>query len=153
MTHPAIAPLSFLVGSWSGSGRGVYPTIQPFDYEEHVEIAAMPTPVLRYGQRTTVDGQPRHAESGWLRLPDTGPEMVIAQPTGVVEAHIGTLDGQVLDLASTAVATTPSAAGHRITAVRRRIAVEGDVLRYELHMAAVGQPLQLHLSAELHRTG
>lgn len=153
MTHPAIAALSYLVGSWSGTGRGTYPTIEPFAYDEHVEIAAMPTPVLRYGQRTTIGGQPRHAESGWLRLSDAGPELVIAQPTGIVEAHAGSLEGQVLDLTSTAVASTPSAAAHRVLAVRRRITVEGDVLRYELHMAAVGQPLQLHLEAELHRTG
>lgn len=152
MTHPAIAPLAFLVGSWSGTGRGEYPTIEPFTYAEHIDVEAMPTPVLRYAQRTTIDGQPRHAESGWFRLPETGPELVVAQPTGIAEVHVGTLDGERIDLRSTSVVSTPAAASHRVLAVRRRITVEGDVLRYELHMAAVGQPLTLHLTAELRRT-
>ncbi|HUG86862.1 MAG TPA: FABP family protein [Euzebya sp.] len=153
MVHPDIAPLAFLIGTWRGEGKGSYPTITPFAYTEEVVIEAMPNPVLRYAQRTAdaATGEPRHAEAGFLRLPGGVPELVIAQPTGIAECHAGTLEGQHLLLRSTSVGLTPSAAVHQVTAVERMIEVTGDVLRYTLAMAAVGHPLQVHLTAELVR--
>lgn len=151
--HPDIAPLAFLVGTWRGHGHGAYPTIEPFDYTEQVVIEPLPKPVLRYAQRTAhaVTGEPLHAEAGFLRLADGRPELVIAQPTGIVECHAGSLDGQRITFRSTVVGLTPSAAGHRVTQVERTIEVDGDALRYVLSMAAVGQALQVHLTAELTR--
>ncbi|WP_370323681.1 FABP family protein [Euzebya sp.] len=151
--HPDIGPLTFLIGTWRGRGRGVYPTIDSFAYTEEVVIEPLPKPVLRYGQRTAHadTGEPLHAEAGFFRLPDGVPELVIAQPTGIVECHAGVLEGQRLVLQSTVVGLTPSAAGHRVTDVERTIEVVDDVLRYSLAMAAVGQDLQVHLVAELTR--
>jgi len=77
----------------------------------------------------------------------------VAQPTGVTECHHGTVvtDGTatVIDLATTSVGCTPTA--REVTSVRRRLRVDGDVLDYELWMAAVGQPDTLHLRGRLHR--
>ena len=150
-----------LVGTWMGGGAGDYPTIEPFTYRETVDIATVPgKPFLAYTQRTSHPdtGAPMHAEVGYLRFPASeGPqqpaEMTVAQPTGVTECHRGTVeptaDGVVLDLASVSVGCTPTA--KEVTSVRRRIVVAGDVLTYDLWMAAVGQPDTLHLHAELHR--
>ena len=40
--HPDVEPISFLVGTWRGEGRGVYPTIASFDYGEEIRFAAVP---------------------------------------------------------------------------------------------------------------
>ena len=39
----------------------------------------------------------------------------------------------------------------QVDATERRISVDGDTMRYEIHMAAVGQPMTPHLEATLHR--
>lgn len=151
--HPDIAALAFLVGRWSGEGRGDYPTIDSFAYREQVEIVALPKPLLRYSQRTAdaVTGEPLHLEAGWFRMGDGSPELTIAQPTGITETYAGSLSGQRLVLHSTGVLASASAGHHHITAVRRDLEVSGQELRYTLAMAAVGQPLQTHLVATLRR--
>lgn len=152
--HPALEPLAFLLGTWSGRGAGEYPTIEPFTYTETIELSHVGKPFLAYTQRTrdAVTGEPRHAEAGYFRPVGTDQvELVVAQPSGIVEVHSGTLVGRSIELSTVAVATSPSA--KEVSAVQRRIEVDGDTLRYVVEMAAVGQPLQHHLRAELTRVG
>lgn len=148
--HPDLEPLAFLIGTWRGRGRGDYPTIAGFVYEEEVEFAHAGKPFLAYRQRTwDPEGLPLHSEAGYLRLPGHTAELIIAQPTGVTEIHTGPLDGTTLTLRAQTVGLSPTA--KEVTAVARRLHVDGDVLGYQLDMAAVGQPLQFHLTAELRR--
>lgn len=150
--HPDCEPLAFLLGAWAGTGQGEYPTIEPFTYNEQVTFGHVGKPFLAYTQRTkhAETGQPLHAETGYLRaLGGVAVEFVIAQPTGIVELHSGTVDGTTLNLSCDSVHLTDSAVS--VTGTERAIALDGITLRYTVAMAAVGQPMTHHLRAELVR--
>ena len=154
--HPGIAVLGPLLGTWTGQGAGEYPTIEPFGYTEEVTFDHIGKPFLSYRQRTRADddGRPLHAEIGYIRVPSAGRiELVLAHPTGIAEIAEGTLStgrGLIeMELVATTIGRTASA--KEMTALSRSIRVEGDELTYTCYMGAVGQPLQQHLTATLHR--
>ena len=154
--HPDIAVLAPLLGVWAGQGAGAYPTIEPFAYLEEVSFGHVGKPFLSYTQRTKAadDGRPMHAEVGYLRAPSPGRiELVLAHPTGVAEIAEGTLSVEQgvieIELEATNIGRTGSA--KEVTALGRSLRVNGDELTYTLRMGAVGQPLQDHLTATLHR--
>ena len=154
--HPDLAALAPLLGTWSGQGAGKYPTIPPFDYLEEVVFAHVGKPFLTYGQKTkaVADGKPLHAETGFIRVPQPGHvEMVLAHPSGITEIEVGTysVDGDLIEMqmSTTEVGLTPSA--KEVTALGRSFRIDGDELSYTVQMGAVGQPLQDHLAAVLHR--
>ena len=153
--HPLCEPLAPLLGTWRGTGRGSYPTIDDFAYTEELVFGHVGKPFLSMVQRTRdgSTGQPLHAESGYLRaLGDGSVELTVAQPSGVVELDVGsvieTSDGLVMELESAEVGLTPTAKS--VTAVRRRLQLSGETLVSELWMAAVGEAdLIHHVRAEL----
>jgi len=145
-------PFASLAGTWRGSGRGEYPTIADFEYNEEFTIAPVPGRPVAFWRSATRDaatGEPKHGESGYLRATPQGVELVIAHTFGVVEATAGTLDSGTLALRSTGLLGTASA--KQIDHVDRRYDFDDDGLQYTIAMAAVGVSLTHHLSAELRR--
>ena len=156
--HPDLQALAPLLGTWQGHGSGTYPTIEPFDYLEEVAFSHVGKPFLIYGQKTksAVDGKPLHAETGYLRVPRTGHvELVLAHPSGITEIEVGTYtaDGPTIELEMTTGKHRSDTDRQRGDRAGPQFRVDGDELSYSLRMGAVGQPLQHHLSAVLHRNG
>jgi hypothetical protein len=153
--HEDLRKLAGLVGTWAGAGTGSYPTIEDFAYLEELTFSHVGKPFLAMTQRTRHPdtGAPMHTETGYLRMPTPDAvELVVAQPTGLVEIGTGTVavEGSRTALGiRTAVTATPSA--KEVREVERIVTWDGEELGYELSMAAVGHALTHHLTAKLRR--
>jgi hypothetical protein len=154
--HPDLALLAPLHGQWSGPGHGSYPGIEDFDYVETLHLGHTGKPFLTHAQRTVHarDRRGLHVETGYLRPAGPGRvELVVSQPTGIVEVDEGSLDtagdGFEIRLGSRFVGLTSST--KEVTYVERTLSLDGGVLHTTLAMAAVGHPLTHHLASELRR--
>jgi hypothetical protein len=147
-------PFQALAGEWRGSGAGSYPTIESFDYTEELVVEPVPgRPVAHWRSRTrdATTGEPRHAESGFLRSTPDGVELVVAHSFGIVETATGTFDGTTLEVTSTAMQRTPSA--KQVDHVARRYELGDANMTYTVAMAAVDVALTHHLAATLAHPG
>jgi hypothetical protein len=167
--HPDCLPLAFLLGTWAGAGVGGYPTIESFNFGQEITFSHNGKPFLIYTSRTWrlgEDGnqvrplaqeagywrpQPRTEENGTAGTTRTILEVLLSHPTGISEIWAGEADGAKVELRTDVVARTETAkeytAGHRLYGL-----VNGDLL-WAFDMAAMGQPLQSHLSAQLKAVG
>jgi hypothetical protein len=163
--HDALEHLGFLVGTWRGLGVGGYPTIEEFRYEQEVVFAHDGRPFLSYASRAWIvndDGvrvRPSASEVGWWR-PGAEPrsvEVMLAQHTGIVEIYLGEVAFTRVELATDVVARTETAKD--VGGLKRLYGLVGGEdgrekdLAYAIDLAAVGQPLQSHLSARLAKVG
>jgi hypothetical protein len=161
---PPLIPLVWLLGRWEGAGVVGYPTMESVNFGQELEVTQDGRPFLRWDSRTWLlgdDGEkvrPLATESGFWRV--SGPategsgqsvEFLLAHPTGYVEIYVGTVDGPQIDLATDLVARTQTAKEYS-AATRIYGLVAGDLL-WAMDMAAVGQPLTSHASAQLKKVG
>ena len=151
--HEGLEPVAWLLGTWRGSGRGVYPTIADFSYEEELHFWHSGKPVMAYSSRTwsSDDGRALHAEMGyWRPQPHGTIEVVIAHSFGLTEIMKGRHDGHSVSLVSVSFEGTPTA--KMVNAEQREMALEGDELHYEMGMAFGDNVMQNHLVARLKRS-
>jgi hypothetical protein len=163
----ALRPLSWLIGTWVGVGVGGYPTIEDFRFGQEMSFSTDGRPFLSYRTRSWLlddDGnqiRPLATETGfWRPQPDNGVELVLAHPTGYAEVWVGevtvtgiedaVITGARVELSTDVVARTASAKEY--TGGHRLYGLVGGELLWAYDMAAVGEPLQVHLSAQLRRT-
>jgi hypothetical protein len=154
--HPDLAPLAFLLGRWEGAGVVGYPTIESANFGQEITFGHNRKPFLIYASRTWLIepdgtiGRPLAMETGyWRPQDDGGLEVVLAHPTGITEIYVGEVTGTKIELATDAVVRTATA--KEVTAGRRLYGLIGPDLGWAYDMAAVGQPLQSHVSAQLKR--
>jgi len=150
--HADLLPLAFLLGRWEGSGEGIWPPGEAFRYGEEMTFEHVGDAYLAYSQRSwSIDDEKvLHLERGFVRSGGDGlVELTLAHPLGVAEVAEGCVRDGVLDVTAAAVPRARTASP--VTALRRRIEVAGDILRYELWMAMDGGPPTRHLAAELKR--
>jgi hypothetical protein len=155
--HPDLADIGWLVGTWRGLGVVGYPTIEESRFEQEIAFSHDGRPFLAYESRAWLlddEGQrlkPSGRESGfWRATGDRALEVVLAHPTGIVEVYVGESTFSKIELATDVVARTSTAKD--VTALKRLYGKVDDDLAYAIDLAAVGQPLQPHVSARLSRT-
>lgn len=161
-TPSPLVPLSWLLGTWVGAGVVGYPTMEEdLRFGQEVGFSHDGRPFLSYRSRTWLldeDGnqvRPLATETGFWR--PGGPaeaggievEVLLTHPTGFVEIYHGAVDGPRITLSTDVVART-STAKEYTAASRLYGLVEGD-LAWVMDMAAVGQPMTSHVSAQLKR--
>lgn len=155
--HESLLPFLPLVGTWRGVGKGGYPTIGDFDYGQQVTFSHDGRPFLCYESRAWIlneDGsvrRPGAREVGWWRPGDGDTfEVLLAHPTGIAEIYVGTAKTTTQwELSTDVVARTSTAKD--VVGNHRLYGIVDRALLYAVDMAAVGQPLQPHLSARLER--
>ncbi|MGA8047038.1 MAG: FABP family protein [Dermatophilaceae bacterium] len=151
-----LAPLAWMIGRWQGVGVVGYPTIESANFGQELAVTHDGRPFLHWHSRTWLldeEGKqvrPLATEVGfWRPLPDDEVELLLAHPTGIIEMYYGKTSPAKVEVQTDSVVRSPHAkeynAGHRLYGY-----VEGKLM-YAMDMAAVGQPLQSHLSAELKR--
>jgi len=164
VTHASVAPelpelvqpFAFLLGSWHGEGVGGYPTLEggDFRYGQELSFSCPGKPLIAYTSRSWAldDGRTLSLENGYWRPVGNGQlEVVLSLGSGLVEILYGGLvtgpAGEHIEIESDLIGHTATA--KQVDKDKRMYAVRGGKLMYAMEMAAVGQPLQPHLSAAL----
>ncbi|MGL4176698.1 MAG: FABP family protein [Dermatophilaceae bacterium] len=160
--HPDVAPLAWLVGTWAGAGVVGYPTIESANFGQEVVCAHDGRPFLSWQSRTWLldDAgervRPLATELGfWRVVPEaddgTNVELLLTHPTGVVEMYAGRAEPAKVELRTDGVLRSPAAKAY--SAGQRLYGYVDSNLMWVMDMAAMGQPVQSHVSAELKRVG
>ena len=151
-----LVPLAWLIGRWEGAGVVGYPTIESANFGQEVEFRHDGRPFLHYrSQAWLLDDEgnkvrPLASETGFWRVAEGGDlEVLLTHPTGYVEIYVGKADGARVTLQTDLVARTPTAKEY--TAATRMYGLVDSDLMWVMDMAAVGQPMQSHASAQLKR--
>lgn len=158
--HSDLAPLAWLVGRWAGAGLVGYPTIESARFGQEIVCSHDGRPFLEWRSQTWLlddDGnqvRPLATEVGfWRMVPEhddgTNAELLLTHHTGFVEMYAGVASPAKVELRTDGVMRSPFAKEY--TAGHRMYGNVNSNLMWVMDMAAMGQPLQSHISAELKR--
>ncbi len=155
-----LRPLAWLIGRWEGAGVVGYPTIESANFGQEIVCSHDGRGFLEWQSHTwLLDGatgervRPLATELGFWRPGEDGKEveLLLTHQSGIIEMYYGTMEPAKISIQTDSVVRSPSAkeynAGTRLYGL-----VESELL-WAMDMAAVGQGLQSHLSAQLKRVG
>ncbi|MGB2701638.1 MAG: FABP family protein [Candidatus Phosphoribacter baldrii] len=155
-----LRPMAWLIGRWEGAGVLGYPTIESKHYGQEIHCWHDGRHFLQWEARAWIlDSEngarvrPAAIETGFWRPGEDGSEveLLLTHPTGILEMYYGQMEPAKITLRTDSVMRSPHAKEYN-AATRLYGLVEGNMM-YTMDMAAVGQPLQPHLSAQLKRVG
>ncbi|MET7990115.1 FABP family protein [Amycolatopsis sp. NPDC005232] len=147
-----------MVGVWRGEGEVDYPTIEgPVKFAQQLTIAHDGRPFLTHEARAWLlddEGnviRPAARESGfWRPKEDDTIELLLTHSSGIVELYYGKPRNQTSwELGTDAVIRTATAKD--VTAAQRLYGLIEGSLGYVEERAMMGQEMQPHVSALLHR--
>src|SRR5512132_981370 len=146
-----LAPLAWLIGRWEGAGVVGYPTIESAHFGQEIVARHDGRPFLEWHSRTWLLDEkgakvrPLATELGfWRPLPDNEVEFLLTHPTGIVELYYGTTSPAKIELHTDGVLRSPHAKDY--AAGTRMYGYVNSNLLWVMDMAAMGQPLQSHVS-------
>ena len=157
---PELAPLAWLVGRWEGAGVVGYPTIESANFGQEVVVSHDSRPFLEWHSHTWLLDQetgekvrPLSTELGFWRPGEDGRdvELLLAHPTGIIEMYYGKMEPARVTLKTDSVVRSPLAKEYN--AGSRLYGLVESQLFWVMDMAAMGQELQSHVSAQLKRVG
>jgi len=155
---PALASLAWLVGRWEGAGVVGYPTIESANFGQEVVCSNDGRPFLEWQSRTWLldDAgnrvRPMAVELGFWRVLEDGEiELLLTHPTGIIEMYVGRRDAAKPSVQLRTDGVLRSPAAKEYNAGTRMYGLVDSQLLWVMDMAAVGQSLQSHVSAQLKR--
>jgi hypothetical protein len=157
---PALAPLAWLVGRWEGAGVLGYPTIESAHFGQEILCSHDGRPFLEWQSRTWLLDDAGNKTSSlavelgfWRVLPEGEIELLLTHQSGVLEMYVGHRDPAkpVLQMRTDGVLRSPAAKEYN--AGSRMYGLVDSELFWAMDMAAVGQDLASHVSAQLKRVG
>lgn len=153
-----LAPLAWLIGTWEGAGVVGYPTMESRNFGQEVICRHDGRPFLEWQSHTwELDAEgnkvkPLATELGfWRCVGDHEVELLLTHPFGVVELYYGTASPAKVELRTDGVLRSPHAKDY--SAGTRLYGYVHSNLMYAMDMAAMGESMQSHISAELKRVG
>jgi len=159
--HPNCIILQNLLGKWTGTGKGFFPQIAEFEYNEVIEFRHNgKQPNFSYTQQTSnPSGKPLHSENGFLRIfPDNCVEFLATHGVGLAEIEFGVVTsfpGETKIETTTNESSIVAGARNKppkTTKITRKWILTGDTLKYKVFMATDLVPnLTQHLECTLKR--
>ncbi|KRE54728.1 FABP family protein [Phycicoccus sp. Soil748] len=153
-----LAPLAWMIGRWEGAGVVGYPTIESANFGQEIEVSHDGRPFLTWRSQTWLLNEageqvrPLATELGFWRPVEGGEvELLLTHPTGIVELYFGKAEPAKIELRTDGVLRSPHAKEYN--AATRLYGLVNSNLLWAMDMAAAGQKLQSHVSAELKRVG